>query len=243
MKTKVLASVLAILLFAFADVAAQTAMKSPTIIPTPAKIKRLVKGNITEVKTIDFNGDRENDFIVRVRNNNPIDSDVYGTEFWINSAMKIVKRETWYNASADFKWFINLDSDATPEIISAFGYEDGIAYSVFKQDFKSGKDVLLFQFSPVLVDASRERKHFWGYPWDLIDVKAKRKGNYYELLCSFNHNVEGDFTNVKTPKWQRRIPVIFFNGKTTQPDSVIDKDLGTMNWMNAQIVARNARRN
>lgn len=223
------------------DAVAQSAMKAPATIPTPTKIKRLVKGNITEVKTVDFDGDGKNDYIVRVRNGNPIDSDVYGSEIWIDSAMKIIKREKWYNAGADFKWFINLDFDKTPEIISAFGYEDGIAYSVFKQNFKNGKDILLFQFNPVLIDDSRENKNFWGYPWDLVDVKVNRKGNYYELLCSFNHNVEGDFENVETPKWQRKIPVIFFDGKTTQPESMVDENLGTAKSMSAQVIAETAR--
>jgi hypothetical protein len=214
-------------------------MREPKLIPTPVKIKRMLKSPIAETKAIDFDGDRKLDFIVYVRSNVPIDSDVYGTEIWITSNFKIVKRTPKYNATADFKWFVNLDDDPVPEIVSAFGYEDGIEYSVSKQNLKTGHDTKLFLFNPVLRGRGRD---LWGYPWDIADIQARRKGNYFELLCSFDHDVEGDFHTIELPDWQKTVPVIFFAGESTQPETAQVEAIRTSQWLDLSSIARRARR-
>jgi hypothetical protein len=199
----------------------------------------MVKGNITETTTIDFDGDGRLDYIVFVSNNEPENADIVGTEIWISSALKIVKRQPKYNAGADFKWFINLDNDPVPEIVSAFGYEDGIAYSIYKQNLRDKPDTLLLRFNPI-IDASNKGKYYWGYPWDISGIRAWPRGNHFEILCSFDHNVEGDFLNVDIPRWQRWIPIIFLIGKTTQPEATVN-EVGTKRWMSIKEIARKVR--
>ena len=217
---------------------AQSNMKSPKKIKTPIKIKKLVKGKIAETRTIDFDGDKKLDYIVFV---NDKSKGEIGTKFWINSKSKVVKRQVWNYADADFLWFINLDGDSIPEIISAWGYEDGIDYSIYKQNFNGQDDTLLLVFNPVIIDFSRKKKTYWGYPWDISDVLAKSKGNNFELFCSFNHKIETYGDNSNVPESQKRVPVIFFSGKTTQPQSTVEK-VETKKWLNIREIIQEARK-
>jgi len=200
---------------------AQPNMKSPKKIKTPIKIKKLVKGKIAETRIVDFDGDKKADYIVFVSDKSKGE---LGTKLWIDSNLKTVKREEWINAGADFLWFINLDADSIPEIISAFGYEDGIDYSIYKQNFNGGEDTLLLAFNPIIVDRSRKNKIYWGYPWDISDVLDAPNGKSFELFCSFDHAIESDGgDNSHVPEWQKRVPVIFFAGITTQPEGTFGK--------------------
>jgi hypothetical protein len=231
-------TVLILLCIPAAGVNAQTRMQTPQLIPTPTRIKQLVKGRIAETRTVDFDGDRRPDFIVYVRDDVPIDSEVYGTEIWMTSNFRVVKRTPKYNASADFKWFINLDSDPVPEIVAAFGYEDGIEYSIYKQNFTTGKDTKLLLFNPVL---RRDGKNLWGYPWDIVDLQTRRKGNHFELLCSLDHDVKGDFENIELSRWQKAVPVIFFAGESTQPETARVEEIRNIQWLGLQAITRRVR--
>jgi hypothetical protein len=220
-------------------VEAQPIMRKPRLIPVPKRIKSLIRGKIAETSTIDFNGDGIADYLVFIRNNEPETAEVLGTQVWVTSDLRIVKREPRYNAGADFKWFVNLDSDPVPEIISAFGYE-GIRYSIYKQNFDNRKDTMLLQFNPVIEQVSAKGKYYWGYPWDVTDVQARPKAEYYELLCSFDHKVEGDFATIDIPRWQRWVPIIFFSGKTTQPEATVE-EVGTKRFMNLEEISAKVR--
>jgi len=221
---------------------ARTAMRAPKEIPTPARIKKLVTGQIERTTTVDFDGDGKPDFIVYVRDKRKTDeeADILGEELWITSTLKIVKRRPGSDFEYQYMWFINLDDDPIPEIITAFGYADGITYSIYKQTFGNKKeDELLLQFNPV-IDASDEGKYYWGYPWDLSDLKARRVGSHFEMLCSFDHKIEGDEGGDDNPPWQRQTPVIFFEGKTTQPEATVN-EVGTKKWMDLKTITRKAR--
>ncbi len=218
-------------------------MKSPTKIKTPIKIRKLVKGKIAETRTVDFDGDKKADYIVFVNDKSEDEIGELGYKLWINSNLKVVRRQSWYYIEKDFSWFINLDEDPIPEIISASGYEDGIDYSIYKQNFNGQDDTLLLVFNPVIIDYSRKKKTYWGYPWDIADVLAKPNGGSFELFCSFNHEIEtdGDGDNSIVPEWQNRVPVIFFSGKTTQPQSTVEK-VETKKWLNIREIIQEARK-
>lgn len=233
--------VLLILPYILADtVQAQTYLQKPRKVRTPEQIEKLINGKITETQAIDFNGDKKRDYIAVVERKTE-DGEIIGTEYWITSDLKVVKETIRFNADIQERWFINLDNDRVPEIVSAFGYEDGIEYAVYKQDFKNKKDILLFLFNPVLIDSSRQRKRYWGYPWDWIDIRVRRSGNHYEVLCTFDHEMDGDFAVVEIPEWQKRVPVIFFSGRTTQPQSLVREKVGLPRWMNVSDIAKQAR--
>jgi len=221
------------------SVNAQLNMKLPKKIKTPAKITKLVKGRIAETRTIDFDGDKKADYIVFVEDKTKGE---IGFKLWINSKSEVVKNQSWDYVESDFLWFINLDEDSIPEIISAYGFEDGIDYSIYKQNFNGQEDTLLLVFNPVIIDSSRGGKTYWGYPWDVSDVLAKLSGTGFKLFCSFNHKIEsdGDGDNSIVPVWQNRLPVIFFSGKTTQPQMTVEK-IETRKWLNIREIIQEAQ--
>lgn len=225
----------------FIQAFAQQVLQSPKPVPTPTKIRKLIKGFIEATRAIDFDGDKKTDYIVSVRTNKKVNDEVLRYDFWVTSNFRIVKREPKFYADTDRKWFVNLDDDKVPEIVSAYGYEDGIEYSIYKQNFKSKKDTLLLMFNPVLMEDNNPKTFYWGYPWDWTDILTKRKGNYFQLFCSFDHQVEGDFEVVEKPKWQRKIPIIFVRGKSTQPDITVE-NIGKGQWLDLKVIAVRVRR-
>lgn len=203
---------------------AEIIMKAPKKIQTPSKIKQIIKTRITETRTVDFDGDGRLDFLVFVRtikNGEVEDADgAVGTEIWISSTFKIVRRTRRMNAAFDDRWFVNLDEDRIPEIVYALLYDDSSEYSIYKQDLKAGKDTLLFDFNPVLVDYSRRNKMFWGYAWDVTNIKARYYRGEIQILASTSYR----FDDEEEPRDGFKLrPVVFFSGKTTQPESVLSQ--------------------
>ena len=222
------------------SVNARPNMKSPKKIKAPVKIRKLVKGKIAETRTVDFDGDKKADYIISVEDKTEGE---LGEKFWINSKLEIVKTQSWNYIETDFLWFIDLDGDSIPEIISASGFEDGIDYSIYKQNFNGQEDTLLLVFNPVIIDGSRGKKTYWGYPWDISDVLVKSNGGKFELFCSFNHKIvtggdDGDNSNV--PEWQKRVPVILFSGRTTQPQMTV-AEIETRKWLNIREIIQEAQ--
>jgi hypothetical protein len=102
-------------------------------------------------------------------------------------------------------------------MIVAEGYEDGIDYSFYKIN-KTNSLKLLFRFNPILIDSSNKlKKYYWGYPWDINDIKANKDKDTLKLMSSLNPSIERDGV-IDIPSWQKVLPAIFFIGKTTQPN-------------------------
>ena len=128
---------------------------------------------------------------------------------WNNSHQDTLSDARYY-----FAWKIsNIDS----LLIVAEGYEDGIDYSLYKIN-KTNALKLLFRFNPILIDSSNKlKKYYWGYPWDINDIKANKDKDTLKLMSSVNHSIERDGV-IDIPNWQKVLPAIFFTGKTTQPN-------------------------
>jgi hypothetical protein len=102
------------------------------------------------------------------------------------------------------------------------------------------ENTLKFRFNPVLVDESNTSKSFyWGYPWDIGNIITKKDGTQTKILCSFDHKVIRD-GEIDIPKWQKKIPIIFFSGNTTQPDMAVG-EIEKKSWLTLEQILRISR--
>ena len=150
---------------------------------------------------------------------------------WNNSYQDTLSDSRYY-----FAWKIsNIDS----LLIVAEGFSDGIDYSLYKID-KTNSLKLLFRFNPILIDSSSKlKKYYWGYPWDINDIKTDRNKDTLKLLCSISHSI-GREGIMDIPKWQKILPAIFFIGKTTQPEITID-GIKHINYLTTQEIIKKVR--
>ena len=133
---------------------------------------------------------------------------------WNNSYQDSLADVRYY-----FAWKI---SDIDSFLIVADGYEDGIDYSIYKIS-NTNSLKLLFRFNPILIDSSNKlKKYYWGYPWDINDIKTSKDKDTLKFMCSINHSIERDGV-IDIPSWQKVLPAIFFIGKTTQPNISVGK--------------------
>ena len=152
--------------------------------------------------------------------------------------MKRLQEKPQYEADYYYVWAINLDDKDGDEYVVAWGYSDGIDYSVYS-DPKNEK-TLKFRFNPVLVDESNKSQPFyWGYPWDIRNIITKKEGKQIKILCSFEHEIVRD-GEIDIPKWQKKIPALFFTGKSTQPDIPVAK-IKKQLWLTLDQIEKIAR--
>ena len=181
-------------------------------IKNPTELMDVFLGLKFQTIHVDFNGDGLKDYICQPDyKTNLIDPH---KEIWINSDFKKVKSIEKYWMDYDFFWFVNIDSDPEPEILSATGYSDGIDYCFIDQDLKTGNNTILFYFNPVILDSDNE---YWGYPWDIKNLLLKLENGQIKVKCSLDHDVERD-GEITRPDSQSQFPVICFTGKSTQPN-------------------------
>ncbi len=182
-------------------------IKSEKILPTD-ELKKYLKEELDSVEKVDFTGDKIPDYICKTK----IDSLGNGSEYWVSSEFKTIKK-TKLAYGFHYRWFINLDSDPEPEIFDGIGEEDGADYVIKDQNLSTGKDITLLYVNPVIIENG---KKYWGYPWDIKNIKAQKNGDNIELFCSLNHQIIRDGNEETDPKSQKQMPVIFFTGHHTQ---------------------------
>lgn len=192
------------------------------IIKVNEKLKKSIVELIESVETVDFTGDKKLDFICKAK----IDSTGIGNEYWLSSDFKIVKKLKYYSDGFYYRWFINLDNDPEPEIYEAIGDEDGADYIISDQNLVTGTDKTLIYINPVIIE--RDIK-YWGYPWDIVNIKARTNGEITELYCSLNHKIIRDGNEEINPKNQKQMPVIFFSGHHTQES--VQRNIKDEKWM------------
>jgi hypothetical protein len=220
-------------------VGGQTIMQTPRLVNTPPQISNSISEKILETYAIDFDGDDELDFLVYIKNETSDEPIAF--ELWYASSFKLVKRVPKYISDYDYKWFINLDDDPEPEIISAYGFTDGVDYSIYDQNLAKGSDILLFRFNPVLIDSSNKQKeYYWGYPWDVTNIITRVENEVIRIRSSVNHDIIRD-AYINIPKWQQTLPVIFFEGKTTQPDIEVEA-IRKVRWLTLKEIEKAVRK-
>ncbi len=170
------------------------------------------------IEAIDFKGDNKKDFIVTTM----LDENGYKVrEYWISSDYKKIRQADIYKDGIQIRKFINLDNDPEPEVIDATGFEDGIDYTIKNLNLKSGELEVVLYFNPVI---ESEDQNYWGYPWDWRRLKINNDG---QIKTSLNHKIVRD-GNVKIPKNQKIMPIIYFEGIPTQESYV--EEIYDIDW-------------
>jgi hypothetical protein len=217
-------------------------MQAPIDVSTPATIRQLISGTVLSAKRIDFDGDTKPDLLVLVEGTKPPGEEhAVDTEIWVTADFKIVRRAQRFRSGGyDYRWFVNLDDEPTPELITASGYEDGIDYSIERLDPVTFRQSVVLRFHPVIVQLrGRERTLFWGYPWDLRHALVRRRGGRVELLSMLDHTLTRESESVPASlPWQRRMPVVFFTGAPTQPGEL--DVVGAAEWLTLAELLRRA---
>lgn len=202
-------------------------------IPTNPRLQNMIKETIDSVETIDFTGDQVLDYIVRTGG----DKNSIGLEYWISSDYKIIKKTKYYLDAFHYRWFINLDDDPEPEIYDAVGEEDGADYTIQDQNLITGKDTILLYINPVIIEDGIK---YWGYPWDISNIKAIKNQHQVQLYCSLSHEIIRDGAWETDPKHQSQMPVIFFDGHHTQ--DFHPKNVKNMQWLTLKEIVDKTKR-
>jgi len=129
--------------------------------------------------------------------------------------MAAVPQDAGFCAHMDgicYEW--QLTSDPAVRLV-AHGYEDGVEYSFYKKVRRSYRH--LVRIYPALRDDAYNNTLFWGYPWDIQDIAVVPDAKGKAFLATFDHSIVDD-GEVYSPAWQKRIPVVLFVGRTTQPN-------------------------
>lgn len=184
-------------------------------IPINKEIRALIPNEYDKVitETIDFDNDSKKDYICTVYDSKK----QANIEYWITSDYKLLFQNE-FSESMNYKFFINLDNDNLMELFRCSGEEDGIDYAFY--DIKNNKLEPLLYFTPILIDDSKPNNYYYGYAWDISEIVIS--DNKLLSAITINDSIERD-GNIQMPKNQRFLPIIFFKGKTTQPEIKYNK--------------------
>jgi hypothetical protein len=205
----------------------------PKAVKPSGKLQQCVNGPIQSVSEVDFTGDGIPDFICKMK----ADTSGVGIEYWISSDYKRIKTTQHYSEGFCYRWFINLDADPEPEIFKATGDEDGADYTFEDQNLQTGLDTILLYINPVIIE---NNKKYWGYPWDITNLKASTNGKIVKLFCSLNHKIERSGNEETDPEKQKQMPVIFFKGHSTEK-SEVDK-INQEQWLSLSELIEQTKR-
>ncbi|WP_166923175.1 hypothetical protein [Flavobacterium poyangense] len=197
------------------------------------ELSKCIGKKIENVELVDFTGDQITDFICRTLT----DTEGIEDEYWVSSEYKILKKTKYYPDNFYYRWFLNLDSDPEPEMFQALGAEDGADYTILDQNLLTGKDSTLLYVNPIIIE---NHKRYWGYPWDIDNIKVRKNGSVIELFCSLNHQITRDGNEETDPELQKQIPVLFFTGKHTQESPILI--IKEERWLSLQEIIRQTKK-
>ena len=178
-------------------------VKPSSVLSIPIEIKTLVPNKITALYEVDFSGDGIKDYIAECDDNK---GSFY--EYWITSDHKIFNI-AYLPQEIHYRFVGNLDNDPELEIVRATGYEDGIDYYIAELDSQLQKEKILFFFNPIIL---KDHINYWAYPWDIEDIQLKES----KIHVSVDHNILR-YGEISNPSEQTMLPVLFFNGTSSQP--------------------------
>ena len=155
-------------------------------------------------------------------------------EYWYKKE-NLIHEFSYSFVPINYKWFANLDDDNEKEIIRAQGYEDGVDYAIYK--IKDNEEIVQLYFNPGLKDSKYADKNFWAYPNDIKDIIVDQDR---KLLVSLNNNYPRDDDHT-IPDNQKKLPFIFFEGSTTQPDMQL-KNIKPLEKLDLKSLIKNSRK-
>ncbi|MBK3518483.1 hypothetical protein [Carboxylicivirga marina] len=193
----------------FIGMQAQVSLSVPLEVETPEQIKSLHQNNIIGTYSVDFDGDKIQDYISIIETG--LDNEPLTREYWYTSGFKLYRTVDLIVMDYDFKFFVNIDGDSIPEIIRAQGYPEGIDYYFTKQNILTGEEEVLFYFNPIIRKANDyDYRYFWGHPWGLKSILVQQVEGGVRLLSSVQHEIIRD-SEIHYPA-QSCFPLIFFEG-------------------------------
>ncbi|MBS1916650.1 MAG: hypothetical protein JST87_10230 [Bacteroidetes bacterium] len=170
------------------------------------KLQQSIAEKIKSAETVDFTGDKIPDYICK----SVTDSTGTGTEYWVSSDYKIIKKKRYVVDGYCYRWFINLDEDPEPEIYEDSGDEELEDNMFIDQNLITGKDTPLLYINPIIID---DDITYWGFPKDISNMMTRKNGTRIELVCSLNHHIINDHIAADNiDSIQSQIPVVFFMG-------------------------------
>jgi len=101
----------------------------------------------------------------------------------------------------------------------AHGDEDTIEYSLYDAD--SGSYDKVVDVFPVLEDPTRPGHLFWGYPWDIADIRLGNVDGKPALLGTRKHGIKVS-DEYGSPISDEVRTAILFVGRTTQPEALVE---------------------
>lgn len=107
----------------------------------------------------------------------------------------------------------------------AHGDEYTIEYSFYRVDTHGYRKLdgyrKLADVFPVLQDPEHPGRLFWGYPWDITDIRLTEVIDSPALLSTTNHGIKVS-DEYGTPVSDEVRPAILFVGTATQTDSEVE---------------------
>jgi hypothetical protein len=164
--------------------------------------------NIISIKSIDFNSDNIEDFIIEAVNK----KDGSINEYWYDSSYKFIFKDK-FDYSINEICVLDINKDGKNEVMRCQGYEDGVNFSI--SEFSETKLDKRFFFIPIVEDATYDGKIF--YSTDLDDLR-------FLAICDDRIKVSFDKLNldfeVKKLKNQNKLPVLFFQSNIDKKGNV-----------------------
>ena len=105
-------------------------------VPLTPEIRALAPGRVERAESIDFTGDGAPDLILSVAlgPEEEVRNKAFAfRELWVDSGGALLRSKLVYRTPIAERWFANFDDDPELEIVTVFGYEDGVDFALVDQ--------------------------------------------------------------------------------------------------------------
>lgn len=163
-------------------------LRSAMRIAAPPALGERFAGRTIHVYAVDLDSDRRLDFIVEEEATATRDGDLC----FLDSTGRVRSCEPGaikgvYGRTDGFSylWFVQLDDSPVLELISLAGDSCSSDYTLQRLDPATWARETVARVSPLLVTASKDpRETYWGYPWDISDLKVEQAGAVVRILSA-----------------------------------------------------------
>jgi hypothetical protein len=188
------------------------------------ELQKLTPSLIRRAESVDFTGDGVPDFVLSVEPDVDLPGKTYDTrELWITSDGNLLRSTLLFRTPIWERWFVNLDRDPEPELLTVSGYEDGVDFEIADQTEELRAQEGLFRLLPVFrVEGSEGSPHALGLPGNLDGAWVAGSSSTWRLSCSFDFAeeflIDAGVAGMPNPP-QRLLPIVFFESPTVAGES------------------------